>query len=66
MPSLEVERPKLLPLRHDDERVRPFARSIRVLAEGDLLENLHCLRHADRIENAHLRTHILQRSDQRN
>ena len=56
---LEIERAKLLPLCHDHERVRPFRTIIGIVAEGDVLKNLPGLRHADGIEGANLRAHIL-------
>ncbi len=37
---------------------------IRIVAEGDVLENLPRLRHADRIENTDFRAHILQSRNQ--
>src|SRR5216684_7744186 len=58
---LEIERAKLLPLRDDDERMGAFRTSIGIVTEGDVFKYLPGLRHANGIEDANGRAHILQR-----
>ena len=45
---LQIEGAKLLPLRHDNERMGAFRTIIRIVAEGDIFKNLLCLRHTHR------------------